>query len=376
MLSVISVNEANKWDSLVKSFRHYDVYYLSSYTKAFQLHGDGEPFLFYFEGEGIRSINVVMKRDIGSDERFNSELPQGKYYDLATPYGYGGFLIEGKPTEFNIKCLDKEYSTFCRQQGIVTEFCRFHPVLENAKALESMYDISWLGKTIVMNLDSRERIWNNLTSKNRNMVRKAQKAGVEIFWGRSPHLFKEFTPMYNATMDRNNGRDYYYFGDDFYTSVLCDLKYNALIFYAVYLGKPVAMSMVLFANQMMSYHLSASDRQFQSLAPTNLLLYEAACWGCENGYKSFHLGGGLGSKEDSLYRFKSCFNRDSNIQFAVGRKIFDEEAYMQLVKMRAPGLQLDKREDDTGFPKQASVSFFPQYRAEAIVSKKDLNCIS
>jgi len=39
------------------------------------------------------------------------------------------------------------------------------------------------------------------------------------------------------------------------------------------------------------------------------LLYEAACWGIENGYKTFHLGGGLGSREDSLYQFKKDLTR-------------------------------------------------------------------
>jgi len=28
----------------------------------------------------------------------------------------------------------------------------------------------------------------------------------------------------------------------------------------------------------MHYHLSATDREYRNLAPTNLLLYEAACW--------------------------------------------------------------------------------------------------
>ena len=65
--------------------------------------------------------------------------------------------------------------------------------------------------------------------------------------------------------------------------------------------------------------LVSSDREYQHFAPTNLLLYEVACWGCENGYKTFHLGGGLDSKEDSLYKFKSAFNRNSDNTFSIGR---------------------------------------------------------
>ena len=91
-------------------------------------------------------------------------------------------------------------------------------------------------------------------------------------------------------MDKDKADDYYYFGKNFYESILLDLKYNSLIFYAVYENKIIAMAIILFNNRKMHYHLSAVNKQYQHLAPTNFLLYEAACWGHENGYKTFHLG--------------------------------------------------------------------------------------
>ena len=50
-------------------------------------------------------------------------------------------------------------------------------------------------------------------------------------------------------MKRDNAKEYYYFSEDFYRSVLYDLKHNSLIFYAVFEEKIVAMSIVLFVNQ-------------------------------------------------------------------------------------------------------------------------------
>ena len=73
MLSIITLDESDKWDSIVKSFRNYDVYYLSGYTKAFKLHGDGEPTLIYYHDEEIRAINVVMIRDIAEDKNFKDK---------------------------------------------------------------------------------------------------------------------------------------------------------------------------------------------------------------------------------------------------------------------------------------------------------------
>lgn len=350
-LSIISMSEEEKWDEIVKGFKDYDVYYLSGYTKAFAIHGDGEPALFYYESKDFKAMNVVMIRDIASDVKFAGKLPNNTYFDMTTPYGYGGFLLEGKVTKNSLQKLNEEYNLKCQEKGIITEFVRFHPVLNNSISMEDIYDITELGRTITMELSSKEQIWGLITSKNRNVIRKAIKSGVSIYWGRDRKLFEEFLDLYNATMDKDNAKDYYYFGKDFYKSILNDLKYNSMIFYAMYEGKVIAMSLILHSNQQINYHLSASDRTYQNLAPTNLMLYEVACWGCENGYKTFHLGGGLGSKEDSLYKFKKVFNKNSDTTFSIGKKIFIPGKYDELVHVR-------KKEDFF----DNSTSYFPLYR--------------
>lgn len=351
MLTVIEDTKDIRWDSIAGSFRQCDIYYLSAYLKAFQIHGDGSPVLFFYEDKNIRAMNAVMKRDIERDARFKGDIPPDTLYDLSTPYGYGGFLIEGNITADSLSALDEEYSSYCRENGIVSEFVRFHPVLCNAWAVMEIYDSAVLGNTITVDLSSREQIWNNLTSKNRNMIRKAQKSGVRIFWGLNPELMDEFIPLYQKTMDKDSADAYYYFNKDFYESFFLEMKYHSLLFYAVYDGKIIAMSILLFLNQQLHYHLSASDADYRQLAPTNLLLYEAACWGCENGFHTFHLGGGVGSREDGLYAFKKSFNRNSGSVFTIGRKIFDEEQYHKLAEIRM-------KED--GF--KENTAFFPVYR--------------
>jgi hypothetical protein len=351
MISVFSIEESERWDDIVKNFKNFDIYYLSGYSKAFKIHGDGEPLLLYYVDEKIKAINVVMKRDIAKDKNFIGELKAESYFDITTPYGYGGFLIEGEITNRSLECLNNEYQSWCKRERIVSEFVRFHPILKNNELLDDMYGISKLGKTVSMKLNTREQLWNDITGKNRNMIRKAQKSGVEIFWGRDSWLFEKFIHLYNATMEKDNAKSYYYFKRDFYKSILNDLKYNSIIFYGKYDGEIIAMTIILYSNKQLHYHLSASDKEYQNLAPTNLLLYEAACWGCENGYKSFHLGGGLGSREDNLYKFKKAFNKKLDNIFAIGEKIFDEEIYQQLIEIRKRNSQCDEE-----------VSFFPLYR--------------
>lgn len=332
-----------EWDATVRSFKEYDVYYLSGYVKAFQIHGDGEPLLLYYEADGLKAIYVYMKRKTAIEG----------YYDSVTPYGYGGVLFEGDSSESNLQAFWKAYVEKMKGDGIVDNFVRYHPVLANAVPMKRISTVIDLGKTIAIDLASPEVIWENIISKNRNAIRKAEKNGITIEHGKGVDLLDIFTEIYNATMDKDHAEAYYYFKRSFYESIDRDLKENYEVFYAMYEGRPIAMSIMIFANGRLNYHLSGSDMVFRNLAPSNLLLYKAALWGYEQGFRTFHLGGGVGSGEDNLYKFKAAFNKNSDYQFSIGKEIFDHDRYDELVRIR--------RESDLGFDE--SSHFFPLYRA-------------
>jgi len=342
---VISFENKKEWEKRVKEFSEYDIYYTPTYLEAFYLHGDGNPLLFYYSDDDIKAINIVMKRDIVEDKNFRGQVSPNTYFDLETPYGYGGFLIEGKKDKKNIDNLKGEYDKYCREHGIVSEFVRFHPILCNASYLSEMYQQRKLGRTIVMDLSSREVIWNGIKRNRIGDIKKAKKNGVEIFWGRSPCLLAKFIEMYSKTMDKNDANKYYYFNKAFYDSILYDLKNSSLFFYAMFESRIISMAIILFCNGKMHYHLSTTDLNYQKLAPASILLYEAACWGSENGYETFHLGGGLGGNEDNLYKFKAGFNINSNVEFIIGRRIFDEKRYSELVKLRKRDYNFDENKE-------------------------------
>ena len=343
MIQIFSIRENEDWDAIVKSFSQYDIYYLSGYVKAFHLHGDGNPYLLYYEDNGLRAIYVYMRRPTAIDD----------IYDSITPYGYGGVLFEGDISEANTQVFWKAYLEEMAKEHIVDNFVRYHPVLKNAVPMKPISNVIDLGKTIAMDLASPELIWENIHSKNRNMIRKAEKNGIVIEHGQGMDLFDKFIEIYNATMDKDHAEEYYYFKRPFYESIHNDLRDNYELFYAKLEDKIIAMSIMIFANGRLNYHLSGSDIEYRNLAPSNLLLYKAALWGCEKGMKTFHLGGGVGSGEDNLYKFKAAFNKASDCQFSIGKQVFNQEKYDELVKIR--------RESDPNFDETSH--FFPLYRA-------------
>jgi len=343
VIKLYSLETYKEWDEVVRSFQEWDVYYLSGYVKAFHIHGDGDPYLLYYEDNGLRAIYVYMRRP--------TTLPG--VYDSVTPYGYGGVLFEGNISEENRKAFWEAYSAKMKEVNIVDNFVRYHPVLRNAVPMKEISNVIDLGKTIAFDLTTPEVIWENIISKNRNMIRKAEKNGIEIKHGKDLELFKVFKQIYNATMEKDNAEEYYFFGEQFYESIHKDLNDNYEMFYAVLNGEIIAMSIMLFGNKQMHYHLSGSMIEYRNLAPSNLLLYKAALWGYEQGYKTFHLGGGVGSGEDNLYKFKAAFNRNSDYQFSIGKEIFNQEAYDELVALRA--------KQDPEFDPESK--YFPLYRS-------------
>lgn len=334
----ITWRQETRWNGVLQLFEQADVYYTREYVHAFSRYGDGEPWLLFYEQGDFRAMNVVMVRPVQG----------GELRDFSTVYGYGGFLFSRAPGACG-EPLRAAYEDFCVKEGIVSEFVRFHPVLDNAPRCGFLYDTVLMGKTVCMRLDSPQAVWDNMVSQGRNKIRKARKNGVEVQHGWNRELFLQFEELYRKTMERDGAEDYYYFPDSFFVDVMEDLRGKGLLFYSLREGKMLAASIVLVSGGQMHYHLSASLPECRAFAPTNILLYEAACWGSENGCRTFHLGGGLGCREDSLYEFKKAFFRGEDTLFYTGRKVYLPEAYRRLSA-------------EAGAPRDTS--FFPVYRAK------------
>lgn len=353
MIEIIEATEPIRWKKVVDAFPDPDVYYRLEYLRAFELHGDGSPILLQFSHNGTTAICAMMMRDIAEDKHFSGIIPHGEYFDLITPYGYGGFIFNHTPDAYTLNIVKEEFYAALKEMKIVSAFFRFHPMYKNADFHREMVNVIDLGKTIHIDLETSDLIWNNFTSKNRGKIRKAEKNGVEVKHAKDLKLFTPFMEIYNGTMQHDNATDYYYFSKEFYESIDKDLNDHYEMFYAEHQGKIIAMSIMLFDGQHMHYHLSGSRFEFRNLEATNILLYKAALWGNEHGLKSLHLGGGVGSSEDSLLKFKEGFNRQSDNQFSIGKLIVDKEKYDELINLR--------NEVDLDFNKESK--FFPTYRS-------------
>ena len=325
----------------MKGFECWDVYYLSEYSKAFMIHGDGEPLLFEYQDGDSHFCYAVMKSDISDCVHFRDRLDKRAWFDLETPYGYGGPLSDKVVPETSQKAFAKEMKEYCNENHIISQFVRFHPLLDNSKTVPLAFETRYMRETIFMDTERQELIMSNMDSKNRNMVRKAIKNGVTVEW-HGIEDYEAFLEMYQETMEKNRANQYYFF-DRSYFEAQKEISENACIGYAVREGCPIAGAIFYYNERFMHYHLAGSRTDQKMFAPGNLLLYEAALRANSKGIGKLHLGGGL-MPDDSLFGFKKQFNKKGRLPFVIGRTVFDKAAYDHLLDIREkadPGFQRD-----------------------------------
>lgn len=326
-----------------------DIYFKEEYGKIYELNGDGKLQIFRIENEEGSVIYNFLKREI--------PMSQGgkKYFDIATPYGYGGPLFLNYSDENGLKLLkerfQREFSEYCQRENIVSEFVRFHPILKNHEHLQDYMEVIYNRNTICIEIEDQdeEKIWESLTCKCRNNLKHALQHEIRV------EITEELDSFYNIyikTMEKNCAEKYYYFPKEFFQNTLRLLGDGVKIFSAFYEDKIVSSALIIHEGEYMHCHFSGNDPEYRNLAANNMLFYEAAKWGAARGKRYFHLGGGFSSNEDCLYRFKSTFTKKEPYRFYIGKKIHNEEKYKSLVEEREKIGEIKNKE------------FFPLYRSE------------
>ena len=276
-----------------------------------------------------------------------------RYYDIVTPYGYGGPTICNAinrtqlVAEFNV-----EFSRYCKKNNIISEFIRFSPVLNNHVDFEAILDVSFNRNTVVTYLDIEDPFMTQLSPTCRNKIRKSIKNGVVTEIDHVGESMDNFVELYKSTMIKNNASNYYYFSKLYFDQFRTELENKFIIINSIHEGKIIASAIFLISDTTMHYHLAATNPEYYKLAPNNLFLWRAIQWGIENNMSQIHLGGGLTNLEDdNLFKFKSGFSTSPPLSFYVGKKIHNLEIYKELVKAHLDNSTDIKNEN-----------YFPAYR--------------
>ncbi len=331
--------DAEEWRCMLRQLppQLQDTYFLPEYSSLYLFNPDIRSLLFVYQKSGrIWAYSFMLQRIASIGEQvLDQEL-----FDIETPYGYGGPISNSEDADF-LSEANRAFSEWCISHGVVAEFIRFHPLLQNQRWVRSGANRSYDNMTNVNRSDNdrqnakrsdnsgsdvnirfdRETASIDLSRFNvdaspfdkgaRNVIKRAQRLGICVKAYPARDYIGQFEELYRRTMDRLGVDEYYYFSKKYFTNLAELSDASGMLLVSEQAGVWAVAALFFGGTKWLHYHLSASDPEQRLPGATNLLLYEAARMGRAQGYTRLHLGGGrTNAPSDSLLKFKRAMATD------------------------------------------------------------------
>lgn len=251
-------------------------------------------------------------------------------FDFETPYGYGGPISNSEDQIWISKAIVLMKMHF-ENNGYIAGFIRFHPLLNNQILLPE-FDLFFDRNTVAIDTSKdEESIWKSqISSKNRNMIRKAEKNGLHFIADYDYKYLSEFIFLYNTTMARLEADSFYLFKDEYFQNLKNSLKSSFLGVIKDENDKVVSSAIFFSGEKFAHYHLAGSLRDRKYVGANNLLLWNACKIFSKERTTLFHLGGGTDSDlNNSLYKFKTSFSKTIQY-FYIAKLVFNKQIYEKI----------------------------------------------
>lgn len=225
---IYDLSDYKKWNEYLQSLPidQQDIYFTPEYYRLYEEFGDGKAICFVFNEDGHIALYSFL---INSVNELGYRLDE-EYYDIQSVYGYNGIISSNRDKDF-FKEFYKAFSLFCKENNLIAEFSRFHPLLKNEAYSKDFMTVIRDRETVVIDLKKDySKIWElEYASKNRNMIRKAIKLGYKIQVLNDPkdEDLDIFMNIYYFSMRMANAEKYYFFKREYFVNIFKYLRAHA-----------------------------------------------------------------------------------------------------------------------------------------------------
>lgn len=352
---VKSIKGKIEWDEQLAMVDHHDFYHTYDYHHLSK-NNDELPILIKYTDYKTTLILPLLIRAIENSD----------FKDATSVYGYAGLLALNIDEQFKKENFYNELNAFFNENKIISVFSRLHPFIEHQEKIhESLGKVIPYGKIVYKDLsDTLEVQRAKYNRRLKTYLNKSRKLCTVIEGKIDKHL-DTFIHLYIENMKRVNANDSYFFDADYFYKLLSskDINSELLLCKLDETQEIIAGAIFIKTGDMVQYHLSGLSEDYFKLNPIKLIIDEVRIRSTMEGFKYLNLGGGRGSKEDTLYKFKSSFSKDFKV-FKLWKYIIDEDAYRMLSEKHL-GKPL---EDDDLY-----LGYFPAYRTQIEICTKKIN---
>lgn len=318
------ITEPTNWAAYLQKSTAHDVYHTLHYHI---MDKQGEPMLFVYEEDDTFIALPLIKRGIEDVD----------FFDFTSSYGYTG-PISNK--EFNnlsdtvIENFSYSFSDFMQHNRAVSVFSRLNPFIKQCSFLDKIGGVRNNGRTIYIDLtQSLEEQRKRYDKRLHRQIRQLRKRDFRIKYADTQEEVHLFTIMYHKNMQRLHAHKSYFFDEQYFTDLLKNEEFNCKLLLIYDGDKMICGATVIWLDGIIRNHLSATSESHLHCSPSKLLTDEISVIGRELGMKFFHLGGGVGGREDTLFNFKRSFS-DLFLSDNIWCYVADEATYDQLVAQR------------------------------------------
>jgi lipid II:glycine glycyltransferase (peptidoglycan interpeptide bridge formation enzyme) len=249
------------------------------------------------------------------------------------------------------------YRQWARAHDVVSEYVTFSPHEEDTTAYPG--EIALRAQCVVRRLDLEpDQMLRDYKKSVPQDVKSARRAGVTVEIDLTGERASQFLAVYASTMRRRDADASYEMSLEFLDRLHRGLPGYFAYFYALLDGKIVSTELVLLSAGSSFFFRGGTLAEAFPAKPNHLLKHSIILWSREQGKRSYVLGGGNDS-DDSLYRYKLSFAPRGSRPLRVGKWIFDDNRYKQLLAARLA------YECAQGSEWRPRAGFFPTYRAPA-----------
>jgi pyridoxal phosphate-dependent aminotransferase EpsN len=330
-----------------------DFYYFPQYHRVEERRLEARAQLFtYSEGDYLITLPLLLRSAGQALTGWN---------DATSVYGYGGPIASHeRMPELVVRNFQAALREALVERRVIAVFSRLHPLIAQLDLLAGLGECRSSGRTVSIDLTlPLEEQRTQYRGDHRRLIYKQRLEGiVTCLYDQEKRFLSEFVSIYEETMRRENAEHIYFFGEEYFSQLVRELRPVLQLFVAVTGGKVAAGGLFTSCNGIVQYHLGGTRDEFLKLSPMTLIFDTVRLWANEIGAREFHLGGGVGAKEDTLFRYKAGFSERRH-NFATWRWIVAPEVYSELCERRARMNVLQGLEP-------ASADYFPAYRCSAI----------
>lgn len=347
------IENKKEWNKELELLKDVDFYHTYDYHHLSKNSNESAVLIKYTDGSTSLFLPLLIR-----------DIDNSIYKDATSVYGYSGVLSLNMSDKFKTEEFYKELNVFFNDYKIISVFSRLHPFVNHQEAiLSGLGTVANLGKVVYIDLTDTIENQRKMFNKRMKSYLNASRKSCTVIESKLENHLQTFIKLYHENMKRVDADTNYFFEDSYFHQLLTSTDFSTKLYLCSHNETQQIIGGALFIEKggMVQYHLSGYDEDYHDLNAIKLIIDEVRIRSTQNNFTFLNLGGGRGSKEDSLFTFKKCFSKNTK-QFKIWKYIVNEEVYGALVqKYLGSSLMTESNE------------FFPAYRVKGISSKQQLH---